>query len=604
MTETQAKQIVMGIVAIATLCIGAPAHSHDLRIGTRTNLSAKVSTEGTLVRVDGYLRDNVGQGVSGEIVTVEFERVENPTGIASGDARTDRTGRFYRVQRLGTGTFRGSIHYSGREHYYASSHFDFRVDSKRGTLLLALEAPKFVVGGNPLDVRVVATSAGRPLAGIPLRVSMGSDSLEVETGKRGVATLTLDADASSAGQTVILARFVGDLDYADAGARTTVRVLDGPAWDDFAATSVYQRLRRGVRAEGHFSDRGGPVSGVPVEVVLSGAGAQITRFSTETDEDGALQIFLSESSLEPGRAEVVAVAQVGSAKIATDQVAVVVTKTGTGLVAKMLGLAVCVLVLLIVAGREMVGDFRRRRPETAPKRVRVSLEAARAPAVSTMPRPDSQDFAVDGQDADGLAGVISDAQTKEPVSGARVVVYDGQAELIQDTTADASGVFRFQGIRAGSYEMQARAKGYVTAVFPFDMPHGGQLAWFRLPVTPVRVVVRDLYEGLVEELGTTRDPWGRLTPRQTVALMLDAVRAPAAPSRDDLSEGYQAFRERLAAVLEARRTGEALRGEDLVSAIVEVLEEVYYSSRLHDEAVATIMERLTLDVRARAREVI
>jgi hypothetical protein len=176
--------------------------------------------------------------------------------------------------------------------------------------------------------------------------------------------------------------------------------------------------------------------------------------------------------------------------------------------------------------------------------------------------------------------------------------------LIQDTTADASGVFRFQGIRAGSYEMQARAKGYVTAVFPFDMPHGGQLAWFRLPVTPVRVVVRDLYEGLVEELGTTRDPWGRLTPRQTVALMLDAVRAPAAPSRDDLSEGYQAFRERLAAVLEARRTGEALRGEDLVSAIVEVLEEVYYSSRLHDEAVATIMERLTLDVRARAREVI
>ena len=87
-----------------------------------------------------------------------------------------------------------------------------------------------------------------------------------------------------------------------------------------------------------------------------------------------------------------------------------------------------------------------------------------------------------------------------------------------------------------------------------------------------------------------------------MAHLLAAVRAPQIPGGEDLPEGYQVFRLRLASVLEARRTGAALAPDDLVSAIIEVLEEVYYSHRLHDEAVATVMQRLTSDVRTRALE--
>lgn len=601
MTSTLAKSLVLAAVVLGTVLTASTAGAYDLRIGTRTRLDVRTSVEGTLVRVDGHLRDNVGQGISGEIVTIEFERKVNPTGVNAGDVRTDRTGRFYHSARLGTGTFLGRVHYAGREHYYAASEFELTVESKQGSVALGIETPRFLKEGSGVTVRVLATSTDRPVAELPVKVAIGGLSVDVETGKNGTAVATLSPESVRAGELPITASFAGNMDYAGAVATSSVRVLVRPAWTDYGVTQVRQRLRRGVRAGGRFADATGPIPGVPVDVVFAREGREVGRFSAKTGDDGTFDVFVAESNLQGGPHTVTARARVGAEQIDSKGLEVTVSKTGTGWVAWVLGgiLGACLLVLLGFMARELVGDVRRRRPRKASRRPRQTLQQARAPRIVAMEEPPPADVGV-RPDGAAIAGIISDAQTREPIAGARVALHDDDGEVVTELTADERGVFRFTGLPAGRLEIHARTKGYVSAAHRFTIPHAGSLAWFRFPMTPVRVVVRDLYEGLVEDLSTHESPWGRLTPRQTVRILLAAVRAPGGPASGAVPEGYQAFRERLAAVLASRQAGDRMTDDDVVSAVVEVLEEVYYSHRLHDEAVATIMERLTDDVRRRA----
>ncbi len=600
-TAAFARAFVAALIALVALATAVPAGAFDLRIGTRTRLDVKNSVEGTLVQVDGHLRDNVGQGIGGEIVTIEFERKVNATGVTAVDVRTDRTGRFYHTQRLGTGVYKGQIHYAGREHYYSASDFEFSVEARQGVVAVGLEAPRFVTAGSGIAVRVLATSGDRPVPDLPVTVTLGPRSADVKTGKNGTALATLSAAAVDGKEIVIEARFPGDMDFGSAAARTTVRVLTRPAWAEFTASQVRQRLRRGVRTSGVFADASGPVARVPVEIGLRMEGRDVQRFTAVTDDAGRFDVFVPEGNLQAGPHEVQALAVVGSTKVESEVQTVEVSRTGSGAVAWVLGvvLALCLLVLAGFMARELLGDVRRRRPRTQTKRPRQSLEAARSPRILALDDPPPQDLSV-APDGTSIAGITSDAQTRDPVGGARVAVHDDEGEVVVEVATDARGVFRFSGLLPGRYELQTRCKGYVSAAHQFSIPHSGALAWFRFPLTPVRVVVRDLFEALVEDLSAQENPWGRLTPRQTVRMLLAAVRAPGGPAATTVPEGYQAFRERLSAVLAARQTGSEMTADDVVSAVVEVLEEVYYSHRLHDEAVATIMERLTEDVRRRA----
>jgi hypothetical protein len=148
-------------------------------------------------------------------------------------------------------------------------------------------------------------------------------------------------------------------------------------------------------------------------------------------------------------------------------------------------------------------------------------------------------------------------------------------------------------LEAGRYALRVTSLGFVGASYKFSIPHGGELALFRFPLVPVRVVVRDLFEDLSEDLTREREVWGRLTPREVLKLALRAL-AEVEPSD---AEGRVAFEESLERALGQEPA--SLAPNEAVSAVVSVLEEVYYSRRLHDEQLARVVERLAALLRAK-----
>lgn len=586
------------------------AWGYDIRIGTRTALSASVHAEGTRVTVDGHLRDNVGQGIEGETVQVEFEQGGESGQFYAREARTDRTGRFYMALTLDPGQYRVTTTYAGREHYYARHSVEDTVSSQQGRVELSLQVPRLLPrDAGTVPVRLAVTNGANPVPELPLSVEVGGEAVEVVTGPEGTASVPLSLASVRGARVLVRAAFEGTKAYAAASASTTVRLLDGPALT-LEAQNVRARLDRGVRVRGEVTDQHGEVEGALVDVSLRQKGAEVGRYSTRTDDDGQYDLFVPEDRLSEGPLEVQAWLMAQGASLAEGSASLEVSRTGGGLIPWLLGgaLLLSVGVLGSVALRDAWRAWQRRKPKKS-DRSRRSLSGAREPGIRAMPQGD------DGEAAPGpvdLAGALWDDQVEAPIEGGLVRVLTlgsgagGDPEALPEAaraTSNAQGRFRVEGLAPGRYMLHARARGYISASYRFEIPHSGVLSRFRFPLTPVRVVVRDLYEELVDEVVRERGSWGRLTPRQVRGRLLALVEASIQPGAfPGGAEGYQAFRARLEEALEARRQGQDLDGAAAVEALVSVLEEVYYSQRLHDEALATVMERLTEVIRGTARQ--
>jgi uncharacterized repeat protein (TIGR01451 family) len=60
----------------------------------------------------------------------------------------------------------------------------------------------------------------------------------------------------------------------------------------------------------------------------------------------------------------------------------------------------------------------------------------------------------------GLAGTVSDASTRDPVSGATVELMDGDNNILAQATTDDSGRFKFDGLAPGVAALLVSAPGY------------------------------------------------------------------------------------------------------------------------------------------------
>ncbi len=605
----------MALVVLLTVVLEAlPAHAFDVRVGTRTRLTARIEAEGTRIAIDGHLRDNLGQGVEGEVIQVEFEPGGQVGADAyySRDARTDRTGRFYLSINLDPGTYATRLTYSGREHYYGRSAIEDSVTSQRGEVGLGLQVPRLLSRtSGPVRVRVAATNGATPAVGLDVRVAINGEETEVETGKEGTASIPLDPSTVSGSIVRIQASFAGSIAFEPAEAEALVRILDAPQLT-VEASNVRARLDRGVRVQGSVVDGDAEIPEALVDVVLVQKNLEVGRYSTRTDEDGEYDLFVAEDRLQEGPMEVQARLSVGGQVLLERSTTVQVTRTGGGLLPWLL--AALLTGSVFVLGGFVARDWwrvrsKRRKPSRG--RQRQTLAAARAPSIVPV-MDDGDDEAAAPAGPTSIRGVLWDRQKEMPID-------DGQVELLLDNkgagadpdelsaaaepvTTGSNGAFAFRDLEPGRYVLRAKSKGYISVTYGFKVPHSGVLSRFRLPMTPVRVVVRDLYEDMVEEVVYEQSSWGRLTPRQVRQRLLASLEAITTGDFPGGREGYDAFKERLEQVLSASREGAPMDAQAVVDAVVEVLEEVYYSQRRHDEALAVVMERLVDQLHTHASE--
>ncbi|MEL6180349.1 MAG: carboxypeptidase-like regulatory domain-containing protein, partial [Myxococcota bacterium] len=205
-------------------------------------------------------------------------------------------------------------------------------------------------------------------------------------------------------------------------------------------------------------------------------------------------------------------------------------------------------------------------------------------------------------------GLLWDGQRGVALREGEVAILTGQGDtgppVFPSTPVDDEGQFAFGPMSPGTYVLRASSHGYVTAKHRFTIPHQGNLRFFRFPLTPVRVVVRDIYATLSDELlEADEEGWGRLTPREASELLLEVIEVMLVEEdtpEETLKEGIRAFRAQLAKVRDAERgEGPPLSADEVVRAFVALTEEVYYSQRLHDEAIIIVAERLAERVRTR-----
>lgn len=173
--------------------------------------------------------------------------------------------------------------------------------------------------------------------------------------------------------------------------------------------------------------------------------------------------------------------------------------------------------------------------------------------VSTLRRPSD----------DGFSGAVRDTVRGRPVAGAVVRLLLGEGEREARTTAD--GGFAFEKLALGEHRAEVAAPGHVTERFVVSIPHRGELRGVRIDLVPVRERVFQLYRRAAEPILPEPRLWGIWSPRQIV----DHVRAQ--------------------------------RPSPALAELTDFVEEIYFSSRLSDEAILPQAgERVDRAIRERA----
>jgi hypothetical protein len=590
---------------LSTVVLWAPhGEGHDLRIGTRTSLTATATAKGTRVSVDGFLRDNVGQGIEGQAIRLDFRDVTEPTLQISRDVSTDRTGRFYLNARLAPGHYLGVAYFSGREYYYAADRATLdEVSTALSDLTLVITTPSLIRDSTrEFAVTLTATSEGLPVGQLPLQLRMDDRTRKASTGETGTETITVQVGANAGPELLIEARFPGSLDFRNASATSRVRILTDPLLT-LAAANVRARLERGVQIDGKASDRHGPLRGRLVEIAARQGEGGTRRLQSTTDDLGAFSVFVPEGELQQGPLALRARLQVPrSEAVESPAVTLEVEKTGLGMIPW--ALLVVIAAASLVAAALSPRDGHRKRPSVTQKErrkgERLGILQARSPRLEAI-GPSERPPPVPAT-ATTVAGILWNAQTDEAIGGGEVAATDGSRQVAAACSAQ-DGSFVLADLPAGRLTLRVSRKGYVSASHNFRIPHGGELSWVRFPLTPVRVVIRALYVALVEDVLESQPSWGEHTPRQVFTLLLEAVDALGIDDEaGEPPEGLSAFRAGLQHLLDSTRgQGDPVSPEELVTVVINLVEEVYYSGRDHDEDLVSVTERLSDRVRRSAR---
>jgi len=499
------------------------------------------------VEVRGQLRDRAaGVGLGGEPVTVGLGGVEAAAAITAPD------GTFEAFAEAPAGPIDVQLDFRGGATIDAASVSAAAVDPSKAPVDLTISTQVTPLG---VLVTVIATSDGVPLvAPVAVRVSSADDDEPHHdaTLTTGTPQLIKRADALGAGTRRLVARYAGDPSHSAATTSAVVQ-LTSETRTELHLTDRDVGFDATLRARGRVTDADGTAL-ARVTVTLLGDD-QRRLGSATTGPDGKYGIDVEASLVGAGRHGLVAAVETREAWLRPSQSTAAFVDIGAPQPPPVL-ITVAAFAATALTALGFILARRRREHGVAtsvavePRLVdepRGGLEPARASLVSTLRRASDH----------GFAGMVRDSVRSRPLAAATVELSLGAEARRADTGDD--GQFAFEALSPGEWTCRVQTSGHVAERFTVTVPHRGELRGVRVDLVPVRERVFAIYRNAALPLLPRPELWGIWSPRQIV----DHVRAQRPPAA-------------------------------LVT-LTALVEEVYFSARVNEEAIISTAEARAAD---------
>ncbi len=486
--------LAVGLLLVVPTAVAAQP---VVRVRAEARIELHVGREPGVVRIEGTLRDDLGQALADRRVEV---RVLDAAQQLRGRAldRTDGAGSIRATFPLEPGEYRVVARWDGDDDHQ-------RVEVAQA-LDLARAHVRLVVGlggagridldnaEHRVEVRGSSDEGGAGLR-IEIRDELDRPLADGVTDLEGRLHFTIPTAAlgePAAGR--LLVRTPGDARRA--AAQTEVPIVRfRPSQIALEASAERAASGEPVTLSGRLFDSAGPLGRRAVglfvderhlETVLTDDLGRFSR-SVEVSEEGTVQIVASYVSDAPWRT---------SARSAP----VILTLEGTGsapwpwLLAPTLACALAVWWLS-------------RRPE--PTRVGTSSEpAVTAKAGVEVARPTS---AV-AQHRE-VAGTVVDAEDGQPIAAAVLTLTSGDGPH-RSVLTDDDGRFAVEGLPGSDWTLEARATGYLVTEARIHLPHRGQWSATRVRLRTLRQAALIEYRPVAEALAPQPKWWAFWTPRE------------------------------------------------------------------------------------------
>lgn len=600
----RAPSILMSITValfLGLLVISKPA-ALEVQIHGESSLEIYAEPAGTVFRLAGILRDDVGAGLPVQDISVEVRRAGRI--VVEETVLTDYGGNFAFVAELEPGSYHVQAAYGGSSHISASREslaFTLEVEPVE----LIVEAPNWVYGEDPsAEIMIRATVEDRGLPTFVVISLQGEPLDTVDLDFDGTARFDIGRHLA-VGHNAVDVR-IEESSHRQAAARQVVIRYVASIDLTGQAEEVFRRLRRGIEVSVVVRDEIGGIEGVNVEFRLDPVDEGISHDSNgetpaarlpllrevKTDHrgDGAAFFSFDEMGAQPWEVSA-RVFPPHSEPLVWSGGELSHTPSSWAALVQMLA-----LIALLVGGlwlsrgslhslwsalRASLG-----RRGGGEKEVHEAEEAVFAP-VESLELMTVADLA--GDDDEGTSTImiqVWDEWKSRPLAGARLILSGpGQDGERLELISTENGVVAVPQLSDGQWTIEVEASGFVPGRTQVEMPTLRDR--FRLVLTPVPLKIRRMYRWMVKQ-ADGEDPWGRLTPREIEEALLTSqagVESDSSEARVKSSD----WREFLKGWEELDDQG---RIDQLLRAITEVVEETNFSGRNFEKSVWEISRAL------------
>lgn len=526
---------------IGVIVLGAQsAAAEPFEVGARTTVDVRLSSVGTQLRVEGTLRDDVGQPVAFRSVRISGEAGDN--GFET-QVLSDTRGGFRYERVVVPGSWEVEAAFVGD--YFvepAEGRSVHTVARERADVSIA--APGIVgVDLETLPVRIRVRVGDRPAPEVVVSLTASCGVVEAlpETDSTGNVAALVRVRERTGGPCVLHASTRGTDAFEPAASAATVRRIESPT------LSVDARFHRPSPFEAgtwtldvSARDRHGPIGGVRAVAMVDG----VTVAEERTDGRGLAALSLAPVGEASTTARVSLVADAGGLALTSDPIVLEPPPNASTVFGWWSALAVLLVASLAVWAA--VREIRRARP--------VRENSAR-PAVEAIPPP------VD----DGRWWiVVCDEDERSRIANA---VLDGDG-----VSQEGEGAFVCEGRHC---TVRVSAPGYVPVTHRIERPMDGQSTVIALRsfAAEVREILRSEVSRVAPDDATW---WGRDTiarVRRRVASQLRTLRK--SPQRERLQSREL---ERLLAAFQGGRADAVDRFE----ALTYLADVTYFGGRTAD----------------------